>query len=657
MSLGKSVLNATLVLASFLLVAAIQSWPLPLHLSTHLTGNPGGDTGAYVWNTWVFSHEVRTLHSWPFDTETIFSVGGPADLSLHNYTVFSNLLALPLLPWLGVVATFNVVYLLNVALAGLGMFLLVRRVGQPWGVRGSEAWLAGLLFASSPFLVARSTAHFSLVAAAPLPFFALCFDRAWERRSLLHGAAAGACVAWAAYCDPYYAVYCVLIAGVLTVPRIAAVTWRRRAPVLQWTPVFDVPIVSLVATVLVVGIASGGVLRLGPFVVSMRTLYTPVLLLAVLVIGRLWWAMRPRVRWTLPPLGPLVAPMSIVALTAAVLLSPLLYALAVRSFEGRLVTPPVLWRSSAPGLDMLSLVLPNPNHPLVPESLVAWVAARPGRYEENVASIPWIVLGVLVAAWRRAGYRPDRVWAAGLIFFTSLALGPFVHIAGVNTYIPTPWTLLRYVPVIGEARMPPRFAVLVMVAVGVLFAGALAALRRRFPQKARMLAGVAAALLALELLSAPRALHEAGVPPIFDTIAADPRALRVLSVPFGIRDGLSSLGDFTSASLFFQTRHGKPIVGGYLSRVSQSRKDAFLEDPAAAALVAASAGDSLTDEERAAALKAGPAFIERARIGWVVIDDSRTPPALRDFAIDLLSLKLREQSGGFGLYAPAAAPQ
>ena len=74
---------------------------------------------------------------------------------------------MPLQPVLGVVATFNLVYLANLALAGFGMFVLARRVtGRPL-----EAWIAGAVFACSPFLVARSTAHFSLVAAAPLPFF------------------------------------------------------------------------------------------------------------------------------------------------------------------------------------------------------------------------------------------------------------------------------------------------------------------------------------------------------------------------------------------------------------------------------------------------------------------------------------------------------
>ena len=154
-------------LSAFVLVAVLQSWPLPVRLFTHLTGPPGGDTGVYVWNTWVFRHElVEGRHS-PFYTDRIFSLDSRADLSLHNYTLFADVLSVPLQPVLGVVGGFNAIYLLNVALAGFGMFLLAKRLtGRPL-----ESGLAGFAFMCSAFMVARSTAHFSLVAAAPLPFF------------------------------------------------------------------------------------------------------------------------------------------------------------------------------------------------------------------------------------------------------------------------------------------------------------------------------------------------------------------------------------------------------------------------------------------------------------------------------------------------------
>jgi hypothetical protein len=76
-------------------VALAFSWPLPLHFTTHLTGATTGDTGVYVWNQWVFWHEVVEAHRLPYFTDTIFSLtGSDANLSLHNYTPFQDLVAL-----------------------------------------------------------------------------------------------------------------------------------------------------------------------------------------------------------------------------------------------------------------------------------------------------------------------------------------------------------------------------------------------------------------------------------------------------------------------------------------------------------------------------------------------------------------------------------
>ena len=45
-------------LLSYAAVALFFNWPLPLDLGGSLTGPVGGDTGVYVWNTWLFRHEV-----------------------------------------------------------------------------------------------------------------------------------------------------------------------------------------------------------------------------------------------------------------------------------------------------------------------------------------------------------------------------------------------------------------------------------------------------------------------------------------------------------------------------------------------------------------------------------------------------------------------
>jgi hypothetical protein len=107
--------------------------------------------------------------TFPTFTDRIFALSEPTNLSLHNYTAFQNLLALPLIGILGVVTTFNVIYLLMTVLTAYATFLLARHVTG----HVAESWLAGALFAWSPLLVTRGTEHFSLVAAAPLAIFLL----------------------------------------------------------------------------------------------------------------------------------------------------------------------------------------------------------------------------------------------------------------------------------------------------------------------------------------------------------------------------------------------------------------------------------------------------------------------------------------------------
>ena len=643
--------TAALVLLSFVVVAVVQSWPLSLHLATHLTGNPGGDTGVYVWNIWVFTHELRTIQSWPFDTETILSVGGPADLSLHNYTVFSNLLALPLLPWLGVVATFNVLYLLNFALAGLGMFLLIRRLPHTASASPLVAWIGAFLFACSPFLVARGNGHYSLAAAAALPFFVLCLTCALDSHRRLDAAATGACLAWAGYSDPYYAVYCVLLGTGVVMARAGDVrTNPQSGRVPPSVRLLDVLAGLVVAAMAVIRGLGGGAITLGTLTVSMRTLYTPMLVLAVLVTLRLLLTFRPRMYWDWTRLRGTMSSALVVGAVAAVLLAPQIIAVFIRAAEGRMVTAPVPWRSSAPGVDAAALFVPNPNHPLTPAPLVDWVKRQPG---ENIASVPWVALLTLLAAWRWAGYRPDRAWMTTALVFLSLSLGPFIRIAGLETLIPTPWTFVRYLPLIGEARMPSRMSVLVALALSVLFAGALAHVVRR----SRLGAGLAATALAFELFSAPRTLYPATIPTVFDVVARDPRNVRVLLVPTGIKDGLDTLGNFNAASLFYQTAHEKGLVAGYLSRISDQRKALYRQDPVLGPLIAESAGGAATEDERRRMREGAAAFIAANRIGWVVIDETAASASLQELTIGALQLEFRQRVGPLALYASGPAPE
>lgn len=642
------------VLLAYGALALVFAWPLPLHLGTHLTGPPSGDTGVYIWNQWVFQHELLEETRTPYFTDRIFAHTGRANLSLHNYTTFQNLIALPLIPLLGVVATFNLIYLLMTVVTAYSAFLLVRHVSG----RVAESWMAGALFAWSPLLVTRGMGHFSLVAAAPLAIFLLLLARAETRTDerLRDALALGATVWWAASTDAYYAVYCLLIAIFFLVARLISVernTVLGRTRTVRWA--LDVLLLCLAGLIIAMIVSRGWAFRVFDRPVSMRSLYTPMLMFTVLVIVRVWLHYRTRIaRVTMPEFWRVTQLVLRTGLVAGVLLSPVLYAAAGRIGDGAFDSSTLFWRSSPGGVDMLSFVLPNPNHPLAPGIFRQWLTPRPDAYLENVVSIPLVVCVLLVVAWAR-GWRPSRWWIGISASFGLLALGPFIHVGGMNTFIPGPWALLRYVPIVGMARTPGRFAVVMTLAIAVLFGLALTWLGRRSPRRRPALLTAVGAVLAFELIALPRQLHSAAVPTIYAHIAAAPDDVRVLELPFGVRDGTSSIGNFSARTQYFQTYHGKPIMGGYLSRVRRRRLIETGQHDVLGALVMLSEGKPLPRDREARLIEQAPVFAQRYRLGFVVIERGRVPESLTGLAIRAFRLRHVATDGNFELYRPQIA--
>ena len=653
MSRVRSIATSAAAFLSYVVTALIFHWPLPARLGSALTGEIAGDTGVYVWNVWVFRHEIVAHHRFPMFTQEILSLAPPVDLSLHNYTLFANALAFPLLPFLGVTVTFNMTFLAISALTAWAMYLLARRVLGP----SPEAWLAGLLFGFSPVLVARGAEHFSLAAAAPLPIFVLCLMRLEEKPTTLNAAAAGATIAWAATCDPYFAVYCLLIAACYAAVRTVRI--RRRTPASSghgWSGrALDLAIV--VTFLVVVSLAlfiNLGVTEVRPFGLRIGlSMHTPVLVLMVQVIARVIARTRPsvEVQWPIPP--PVCLRLAGVAVvTTTVLLSPVLYTLAVRLADGGTLHAPIYWRSGPKGIDLVAFFTPNPGNKLFGAPARAWLTSQNNGYTDNVAALTIVAtLLVAFAVWRHR-FRPPPVWTAMAVFFGALTLGPFIFVGGVNTYVLGPWAILRYVPVVSAARMPGRFAIVAMMAFAIIFALALRHVRERWSDRSGLVLGVVAALLAFELAPLPRQLYAAAVPEIYQIVASDPRDVRVLGVPLGFVDGEGGEGRGDSAPQYYQTFHQKRIIGGRMSRISMRQRDRQRAFPVVRLLLQLSEGRQVNDEDIAAARSIAPAFIRNAHLGYVVIDTRAASPQLRDLTIDILDLEKIAESDGRELYRP-----
>ena len=381
--------TALFLAATYIVLSCVLTWPLAVHLHTDLPGPIGGDTGVYAWNLWIFAHELLEHGRLPFSTTHVFAYTNGTDFSLHNYSPMADLLAVPLVPTIGIVAAFNSVVLLMMAANGVGMYLLARQIG----LRRPYAWLAGAVFMATPAISSRVTAHLSLVCAAPLPLFAASLLRTLEGLRRRDALVTGALVAIATYCDAYYGIYCTLIGLVLVASHCGHVRCRVPAGWRGAVRGLDLIAAAVVAFIAWRVVTGHDVATIGPWHIGVHTLYTPLLALLVLVIARIWLTLRPswHIRAEGISWGALFRLGAWSVTICLLLLTPLIVGIAMRYMQGRLPDTQIYCRSSPRGVDVLSYFLPNPTHPWLGMFVQRWFRP-PGHdpYPELVAAFPII---------------------------------------------------------------------------------------------------------------------------------------------------------------------------------------------------------------------------------------------------------------------------
>ncbi len=144
----------------------------------HLAGGVvGGDIDGYenLWNHYWVRTALLDLHQSPFYTQHIYYPTG-ISLRFHALNPFNGLLALPLTPLLGDVATTNALFLLALVLTHLFAFLLIRDIV---GSNGA-AFVGAALFtyANSHTLAFYSTGQDNLLSGEWLPLYFFCLLRA-----------------------------------------------------------------------------------------------------------------------------------------------------------------------------------------------------------------------------------------------------------------------------------------------------------------------------------------------------------------------------------------------------------------------------------------------------------------------------------------------
>lgn len=157
--------GAWIAFGLYCIAAIIMTWPIAGQLTSHLPG-PGDDLLVHYWNGWRFK-QILQQGGELYRTNLIFHPAG-VSLLYHNLSWVNIALWLPLEPLAGGIAAFNLIYLLNLALCGLGMYILARYLTHSPGA----AFIAGLIYAFWPYRIFEID-HPNLITTQWLPLFLL----------------------------------------------------------------------------------------------------------------------------------------------------------------------------------------------------------------------------------------------------------------------------------------------------------------------------------------------------------------------------------------------------------------------------------------------------------------------------------------------------
>jgi hypothetical protein len=519
-------LGHIVVIVAYLFITIFMTWPSILHLTDGVPGD-GFDGWQNLWNLWWVKQAILEQGANPYFTTLVDAPNG-VSLFFHTLNIFNGLWTLPIQLNFGLMPAYHAVALFSFVMAGYGGYLLALHSLSQFHPTGAglrpAAFVGGLVFTMSPFHLAHLLGHMQVFSMVWPPFYGLWLlltlqpwstdltlpPRPWRKIAL-----ASLFLILATLVDWYHTLYLLMFTGLVLVWTI----WQR------WR--YQLSIINYQLSI-----------------INYPSLLAPLWL--VLAIGLIF------------------------SLTLSPLLIPMLGAASVRP---DLDTG--LFQNVTLSADLLAYILPSEMHPL----WGTWAKSIANNFSsttsERLIFAGFVPLALaLFIVIRRRSHKIVKFWALTLVVFVVLSLGPFLHINGQIVAIggwqlPMPYLLLYYtVPFLNLTRSLSRYALMVMLSLGVLVAFALVQLSIINTQRAPryqlsiinyQLSIITALLILFEFLPIPYPVSLDDTPQFYYDIGKQPDNYVIAELPMNWD---------RPTPLLHQTVHGKQLLTAYTSRAN-----------------------------------------------------------------------------------------
>jgi hypothetical protein len=520
-------------LLGYLVLTLIMTFPLVTEFTTAIPGD-GFDGWQNYWNLWWVKKALLDLGTNPFFCDYVYYPTG-ASLYFHTLNIFNGLLTVPIQAIFGLTVAYNFVVVFSFVVGGYGTYLLVYQLGAGSSSRSLQgklaAFVAGLVFAFSPYHFAHLLGHMQLVSLEWLPFYVLFTVKALDRSQI---APAGFAIQRPG--------------GGLQIRREQKRDLLNLKRMCCWLAHSWPAAVFLVLTFLC---------EWGYYVMYLA-------MFTLLYAGYVTWKEHSSSHSLRGRIWEPAARAGLIWLLFIVLVSPILVPMAVEAIKTTEYLTPSFEQSLSLSADLLAFFTPNEMHPLWGDWARAWSERFTTTTSERMvfAGYTSLALGAL-ALWKRrqrAGF-----WALSLLIFFILALGPVLHAGGqsvtvLGITIPLPYIVLyRFLPFVRLSRSISRFDVMVMLNLAVLVGlgvGWLGGWRgRRLGSWG--VGGVAGALICFEFLAIPYPMTEVEVPSFYRQVAQEPGDFVLMELPMNWDRPIH---------MFNQTYHNKKVIAAYFGK-------------------------------------------------------------------------------------------